>query len=593
MPEQGNKKFYIGDVVVNEDNEKYQRQFFEDVIKTFFGHGNGLDADTVDGYHAYCFATAEQGRKADNSLQSPLSIGTKTNLRNITETGYQWIWDEGIKINQDFIQDDIIKTFKKLNIGRFEDYFAGKTEDDLNEGPNSAYATNLEIILPGIWKILQKQLEGKVDKKEGYDLSQNDFTDEYKNKVDIFSKSIKTIKCEEGIEKQVLDADAVNGLQFFLVTQEQYDALADVYKNCWQNIYILVDETPDGYESPALCTFKSGYEFMIQNCQMYYKSIQAQEWNVMYTYDDLQAIFDCHVMKSLEGKEAPNLENEDYLNYPFISSNLISEFVNSVECTGTYTYKGKKEDVNILFDETTDAKTKFTKVNLFNLYKTFQEKIHILSDKIDEGSDNAASKDSIADIIAEIKKLWGEIGLIKEDVNEKITNIKENYVTKVDFSLLKNSFDTFVKNIDDYIFKYKMKNKICINVDNVISGYVDEYYESIPKFTIKKGEYLYISLADGNSNVDGDTVNLYQRGGFMLIGINGVTYWRDIVPYDGKDWINNMGPGAMGRKFPINLNPGTYECYIVVPDMYLEEKTTKWANHYTGDAFRCQITVKN
>ena len=30
MPEQGNKKIYIGDVVVNEDNEKYQKQFFED-----------------------------------------------------------------------------------------------------------------------------------------------------------------------------------------------------------------------------------------------------------------------------------------------------------------------------------------------------------------------------------------------------------------------------------------------------------------------------------------------------------------------------------------------------------------------------------
>ena len=49
----------------------------------------------------------------------------------------------------------------------------------------------------------------------------------------------------------------VNGLQFILVTQEQYDALSDKQKNNWQNVYILVDETPTGYESPALCTFKS------------------------------------------------------------------------------------------------------------------------------------------------------------------------------------------------------------------------------------------------------------------------------------------------------------------------------------------------
>ena len=217
MPEQGNKKIYIGDVVVNEDNEKYQKQFFEDIIKTFFGHGNGLDADTVDGYHAYCFATAEQGKKADNALQSPLLVGTETELRNVTETGYQWIFDEGIKVNNDFIQE-ILKFFGD-DIEQIPDYFSGNTKDDLTEDRGTGFKSNLAIILPGIWRILQKQLENKVDKRPGYDFSQNDFTNEYKEKIDIFGSKIKTIECEEGIQKQILDADMVNGLQFILITQ--------------------------------------------------------------------------------------------------------------------------------------------------------------------------------------------------------------------------------------------------------------------------------------------------------------------------------------------------------------------------------------
>lgn len=454
MPEQGNKKIYIGDVVVNEDNEKYQKQFFEDIIKTFFGHGNGLDADTVDGYHAYCFATAEQGKKADNALQSPLLVGTETELRNITETGYQWIFDEGIKVNNDFIQE-ILKFFGD-DIEQIPDYFSGNTKDDLTEDRGTAFKSNLAIILPGIWRILQKQLENKVDKRPGYDLSQNNFTNEYKEKIDTFGSKIKTIECEEGIQKQILDADMVNGLQFILVTQEQYDALSDKQKNNWQNVYILVDETPTGYESPALCTFKSGYLFEVRDCQLYYKPIQAKEWSVMYDFEALQTLFHCHVMRSLEGDEAPSFADNAYLNYPFISSNLISKFINTIDCEGTY----GTEDINIDFPQSTDSTSMLTKINIFPLYNAFMGKIENLKEQINNLTESFNTfkgeistefsnfKNTIANDLKTFKQEVSSTYVTKTDFNEKYNSLLANInVVKKQLNDLNNNFDQKTKKV--------------------------------------------------------------------------------------------------------------------------------------------------
>ena len=601
MPEQGNKKYYIGDVVVNEDNEKYQRQFFEDIIKTFFGHGNGLDADTVDGYHAYCFATVEQGKKADNALQSPLSIGTETNLKNSTETGYQWISDEGIKIHKDFIQDDIIKTFKKLNIGNLEDYFGGKTEEELNEGMNSAFHTNLSVILPGIWRILQKQFENTVYKREGYDLSQNDFTDEYKAKIDIFGNKIKTIQCEEGIEKQILDADAVNGLQFFLVTQAQYDALTDYQKNYWRNVFILVDETPEGYESPALCTFKSGYDFKIESCKMLYKPTQAKEWNVMYDFDSLQTVFDCHVMKSLSKQNAPSLDNKDYLNYPFISSELIPKFVNSIECKGTY----NSEAIDITFDETTNSDSKLSTVNIFKLYKTisdfFNDKIKTLNNSISTlRSDFTTFKNDINTNFNTFKtNITNDLTKFKQDVS--VTYATKTELSEIQKSLsslitkntndIKNIVDTFEKKVNDLINKNRLKYSLRINIDNTQVGTTSNTHEipNIPIYTTKKGSALYIRLTDGNNESPAGFGQILEHNHFALINLNNVMYIRPIRNYDFVSGTPIKTKTTWtGIQMNINLNAGEYICYLMIPNSFSQK--IGYNGEYSGQS--CVFVLK-
>ena len=562
MPEQGNKKIYIGDVVVNEDNEKYQKQFFEDIIKTFFGHGNGLDADTVDGYHAYCFATAEQGKKADNALQSPLLVGTETELRNVTETGYQWIFDEGIKVNNDFIQE-ILKFFGD-DIEQIPDYFSGNTKDDLTEDRGTGFKSNLAIILPGIWRILQKQLENKVDKRPGYDLSQNDFTNEYKEKIDTFGSKIKTIECEEGIQKQILDADMVNGLQFILITQEQYDALSDKQKNNWQNVYILVDETPTGYESPALCTFKSGYLFEVRDCQLYYKPIQAKEWSVMYDFEALQTLFHCHVMRSLEGDEAPSFTDNEYLNYPFISSNLISKFVNTIDCEGTY----GTENINIDFPQSTDSTSMLTKINIFPLYNAFMGKIENLKEQINNlmesfntfkgeiSTEFSNFKNTIANDLKTFKQEVSSTYVTKTDFNEKYNSLLANInVVKKQLNDLNNDFDKKTKKVIEAEDK---KHTLVFNIPlDSVSGEPNTY--RVHQYNTGNGYVgtLPLRITDGNNEVDSAMGHAIEKH-YALVCLNGVWYRQKLVyQIDSRHYGFNIN---------VKLDPGTYEhCCIIVP----------------------------
>ena len=87
MPEQGDKKIYIGDVWADKDKYEYQKKFIEDVLEVHQHHGFGFDADMLDGFHATDFATAQQGLLAETALQ-PFNLGNTPINNNHSGTIY-------------------------------------------------------------------------------------------------------------------------------------------------------------------------------------------------------------------------------------------------------------------------------------------------------------------------------------------------------------------------------------------------------------------------------------------------------------------------------------------------------------------------
>jgi len=344
MPDQ--ERIYIGNVVLDEDNQEMLSQWLLDIINSLQGHGNGFDADTVDGFHATAFATAEQGLKADTALQSGIKIGS---LELTNTTGTQYIKTDGIQIDSDVYTN----LSQALNIQ--DEMILSSFLIELFNNLNNKYQ-NLE--------------DTKVDKEEGKGLSTYDFNDEYKGMLDDFDFLYEEVVCPKNenpsqqVTRRVLNAGSVNHLQFILTTESLYAQYTEAVKKAWNNVFIFVDEDdyPDDYESPLDCPIETGYNFTIMDDEneeswLWYKGRSAKNWLKMISMNDLYVRFlqhadfegtmrqiattivsnaiseidtPAHINSLITRIEAPSIDH--WQDYPFLSSEL--EFVYDVIFNG-------------------------------------------------------------------------------------------------------------------------------------------------------------------------------------------------------------------------------------------------------------------
>ena len=83
-------------------------------------------------------------------------------------------------------------------------------------------------------KALNKDLAKKVDKVEGKGLSSNDFTNEYKNKIDTIEAG------NVDLSRYVKTTDIVDFKRCIVLSESYYSVLSDAEKNRADTLYFLI-----------------------------------------------------------------------------------------------------------------------------------------------------------------------------------------------------------------------------------------------------------------------------------------------------------------------------------------------------------------
>lgn len=466
MPEQGDKKIYIGDVWADRDKSEYQKKFIEDVLEVHQHHGFGFDADMVDGFHATDFATAQQGLLAETALQ-PFYLG-ETLIDNTF--AHHYIGTEAVYILE--------RTLEAIPWTKFNE----EAPDDLTEAIEFLYkllmkeVTNLDS--KKVDKSCVKDNQGKCVKDENgrtrmQVLSDNNFEDHHKQTVEFlenqdFMVEVDCYNCpEQQLETQkkvVLNAGTINGLQFILITQDDYDDLPQTCKDNWRNMFIFVEEYPPEYDSPLNCSFENGFVFRVSNdgTKIQYKNKgnhDDNDWLDLIDIDDIYNTFwdmfsgsvDDSVINIINNDNSQIVETINELiqsetiyerlkidtmdedirtdirdnpdKYAFLSSELMDDFVYRIYCTldSTKTY----------FPETlyTTGKYTFKEISLDNLVTDYQDKINAVKDLIPKNlktSYNTLTKTTIPSLSRRISVLEGyNIPSINNTLNNTIDLIGE------------------------------------------------------------------------------------------------------------------------------------------------------------------------
>ena len=137
--------------------------------------------------------------------------------------------------NQSGVSTIIKKLEAKLDKSVFDEeakVFRGNIVDLEN-----AMAHNQDIIeelMEGAYEKLEKEIELKVDKVEGKGLSSNDFTNEYKNKIDTIEAG------NVDLSGYVKTTDIVDFKRCIVISETNYAALSDAEKNRADTLYFLI-----------------------------------------------------------------------------------------------------------------------------------------------------------------------------------------------------------------------------------------------------------------------------------------------------------------------------------------------------------------
>lgn len=590
MPDQ--ERIYIGNVVLDESNQEMLRQWLIDIVDSLQGHGNGFDADTLDGFHATDFATAEQGLKADNALQSGIYIGS-TAIENISDT--QYILTDGVRIDSTVY-------------GALANAFKGAINEDMI----------LSDFLIALYRNYQKQIndlkETKVDKVPGKDLSTNDFTDDYKGMLD--SLSFTELICPRNTDpsqqfiKRALNADSVNHLQFILTTEEIYAQYTDDVKNAWSNVFIFVEPEnyPDDYESPLDCPIETGYMFRIfdkGNGELWlqYKGRLARNWLDMVRINDLYNQFVQYgnfesIMNGIATLVATNLINnidtpehlnalikevnapsvDDWQDYPFLSSNL--DFVYDVVYNGNSLcvkddngfFIADVSNITDALEESVNALSSQYN-NLTRLVNTNTQKVNTLGQYVKksdvEGALNSSSSNPIqSSVVANaINSLNGQISTL----NNNISNLQQTLSASRRYDKFiiigrgqyngsrATGFNTPTDQNQEILGAYELTfppdnpghpNEARITVTNRgnvrKASNINEYYYSDP-------DYIYARVIQEHTGISGTQ----HANPYIYFQVNGTAYARKIEP--GTDYAT----------LNIRLAPKDY----TITAMYIDQET--------------------
>lgn len=368
----GNKRI-LGDVWINEENLNRQREFFRDIIESYQDkYGGEFDASTLQGFQASDFATAEQGAMAENAIKDPLWLGKKR-IANIEDR--QYIWTDAVLLDKDKT-DTESSAYRLANI----DWFKDDEYENVTDALVQIYLKTQEI---------RSELLAEFDTKLDEEVFNTFLTTNF-NPLDemINNSKIQVTDSTTGETRYGLNADLVNGLRPILITEEAYNDLKESEDendqkifNDWRNFFIFVDSLPSTYNQPWEYSLTDPYSFRVHDGYLQVKNNLNTVWanvapledflsganfdsvikNYLMTANDFN-IQSTSLLNSLQLLSATTI-NENWNNYPFLSSLLHDDFVHSITLNNSSSYVTESVDSNTSFKNANINLTQILKDN--------------------------------------------------------------------------------------------------------------------------------------------------------------------------------------------------------------------------------------
>lgn len=271
MTQNDNFRYYYGQSLINKDTVSEYESIL-DYITTHGGHGSNIDADKLDGHESTEFIFV-----GDDVYMPPGFYIGYTPILNQPDEGFQFLGSRDIQLNgiYQYMFDENglnaglkIETFYNelsvdptpINIAKTN--YIGNWENDHTNNLLNAGLVDLELAINCVLEYgkarttdLQEQITALIEKS----LSENDL-DDLHYILDHYLVEFRTYDEDGNLTdntEKVLDAGAVNGLRFFLVTQQQYDEYPAPIREDPRYVFIIKDDVPEEYITPTTISASS------------------------------------------------------------------------------------------------------------------------------------------------------------------------------------------------------------------------------------------------------------------------------------------------------------------------------------------------
>lgn len=271
MTQNDNFKYYYGQSLINKDTVS-EYESIMDYIVEHGGSGSGIDADMLDGHDINDFLLLED---SDSYMPPGFYIGY-TPIKNQPQAGFQFLYSRDIRFEGEYLymfedEDNLentlkIETFYQELLGedaqtaflnaKYRLDYKGDWDYDHHDKILNAGLCDLELAINCLLEYENKNKNELSDRIT--ELSESTPTAEQYNQIkyilDNYLVDFRTYDIEGNLTnstEKVLDAGAVNGLRFFLVTQQQYDQYPTPIKEDPRYIFIIRDSVPEDYALPT------------------------------------------------------------------------------------------------------------------------------------------------------------------------------------------------------------------------------------------------------------------------------------------------------------------------------------------------------
>lgn len=452
-------KRYLGDVLIDAENYERQKQFFRDIIESYqWKFGGNFDASTLQDKGPEDFATRAQGERADKAILGPLWLG-HTPIGD--EAGVQTIDTDAVKLD---------RTVEALNL---IDWYKDLTNDDVTDALIDIYYQVMDI---------QDNLDDKIQQKLDSSIYNNFIANDYNELKNSLTGIFEVFTDEHGEEIVRFNTDFVNGLRFILITQDAYDELPQATKKYWRNIFIIKDaeDIPPEYVDPMKLQLTDGYSFRVAEGYLQVNNGLSEQWGNICSLEDFinNSDFDNKIKSVIEGTGytlnsqvlieslkdiSPVTINATWQDYPFLSSSLHDDFVETVLINGS------GANVNTIIDQTNRFKTVDLDINT------------ILNNKVDPAITNlnniiSTEQNKLSTAQTNISSLQSQIGTLEtnnsshttelRNINSRLTDI-QNSIEATQTSI--NDLRTDIGNWQSYSLKdLKIGTNVSVNIWNPV-----------------------------------------------------------------------------------------------------------------------------